>query len=76
MVCLDNVFVSWWGGSVEMMYIVVYACVFCLWMCPRCGVYTRSSGLISQWVDHMTSVVSWAYSILEGTGTSGLDFYS
>ena len=43
------------------MYIVVCACVFCLSMCPRCGVYTWSSGLISQWVDHMTCVVSWAY---------------
>jgi hypothetical protein len=32
-----------------------------LWMCPRCGVYTWSSGLISQWIDHMTCEVSWAY---------------
>jgi hypothetical protein len=30
-------------------------------MCPRCGVYTWSGGLISQWIDHMTCVVSWAY---------------
>jgi hypothetical protein len=31
-------------------------------MCPRCGVYTWSGGLISQWIDHMTCEVSWAYS--------------
>jgi hypothetical protein len=36
-------------------------CVVSIWMCPRCGVYTWSSGLISQWIDHMTCEVSWAY---------------
>jgi hypothetical protein len=40
------------------MKIVVCVCLFC---CRRCGVYTRSSGLISQWIDHMTGVVPWAY---------------
>jgi hypothetical protein len=46
------------GGS---MYCCICCCVFYLWMCPRCGVYTWSSGLISQWIDHMTCEVSWAY---------------
>jgi hypothetical protein len=43
----------------------------CLSKCHRCGVYIWRSGLISKWIDHMTCVVSWAYS-----GRYGLQFTS
>jgi hypothetical protein len=46
-------------------------------MCPRCGVYTWSSGLISQWIDHMTCEVSWAYIVFNhGSSSSILSFVS
>jgi hypothetical protein len=50
--------------------MIVY-CVFSLSMCPRCGVYTWSSGLISQWIDHMTCEVSWAYSMIRMRPSTG-----
>jgi hypothetical protein len=41
-------------------------------MCPRCGVYTWSGGLISQWIDHMTCEVSWAYNLRVGVKPQSL----
>jgi hypothetical protein len=43
--------------------VFVCACVFYLWLCPTCKVYTWSSELVSQWIDHVTCEVSRAYSI-------------